>query len=105
MVADLWMLLFCTKITNNLLQDMGCSRLQTVSQHGFQKIAVKQINSLNKDPQVYAIRYKEIRCVLIKKFPYMAHFYINDENNTVEVLAVISTDCNPKIWQEKTSKH
>jgi hypothetical protein len=35
----------------------------------------------------------------------MAHFYINDENNTVEVLAVISTDRNPKIWQEKTSKH
>lgn len=71
----------------------------------FQKTAIKQINSLNKDPQIYAIRYKEIRCVLVKKFPYMAHFYINDANNTVEVLAVISTDCNPKIWQEKTNKH
>jgi len=34
----------------------------------------------------------------------MAHFYINDENNTVEVLAVISTDRNPKIWTEKTSQ-
>jgi hypothetical protein len=34
----------------------------------------------------------------------MAHFYINDSNNTVEVLAVISTDRNPKIWQEKTNK-
>ena len=40
----------------------------------------------------------------IKKFPYMAHFFINDENNTVEVLAVISTDRNPKIWEEKTSR-
>jgi plasmid stabilization system protein ParE len=70
----------------------------------FQDTAIKQINSLNKDPQIYPIRYKEIRCILIKKFPYMAHFYINDENNTVEVLAVISTDRNPKIWTEKTSK-
>lgn len=69
----------------------------------FQNIAIKQINSLNKDPQIYSIRYKEIRCVIIKQFPYMAHFYINDENNTVEVLAVISTSRNPKIWQEKTS--
>jgi len=68
----------------------------------FQKTAIKQINSLNKDPQIYAIRYKEIRCVLIKKFPYMAHFYINDESHGVEVLAVISTDRNPKIWIEKT---
>lgn len=71
----------------------------------FQKMAIKQIDSLSKDPHVYAIRYKEIRCMIIKKFPYMAHFYINDENNAVEVLAVISTDRNPKIWQEKTSKH
>jgi len=71
----------------------------------FQNSAIKQINSLIKDPQVYAIRYKEIRCVVIKKFPYMAHFYVNDENNTVEILAVISTDRNPKIWKEKTSKH
>jgi len=71
----------------------------------FQKTAIKHINSLNKDPHIYAIRYKEIRCVIIKKFPYMAHFYINEENNTVEVLAVISTSRNPKIWLEKTSKH
>lgn len=71
----------------------------------FQNTAIKQINSLNKAPQIYAIRYKEIRCVVIKKFPYMAHFYINNENDTVEVLAVISTNRNPKIWQEKTSKH
>jgi plasmid stabilization system protein ParE len=70
----------------------------------FQKTAIKQINSLNKDPQIYLIRYKEIRCMIIKKFPYMAHFYVNDENNTVEVLAVISTERNPKIWKEKTGK-
>jgi plasmid stabilization system protein ParE len=69
----------------------------------FQKTTIKHINSLSKAPQIFTIRYKEIRCVVIKEFPYMAHFYINDENNTVEVLAVISTDRNPKIWQEKTT--
>ena len=71
----------------------------------FQDTVVKQINSLSKDPQIYAIRYKEIRCMLVKKFPYMVHFFINEENNSVEVLAVISTDRNPKIWQEKTKKY
>jgi plasmid stabilization system protein ParE len=71
----------------------------------FQKTAIKQIDSLNKVPQIYAIRYKEIRCVIIKNFPYMAHFHINNENNTVEILAVISTDRDPKIWQEKTGKY
>lgn len=70
----------------------------------FQKTVISHINSLNKDPQIYAIRYNDIRCLVVKKFPYMIHFYINDENKTVEVLAVISTDRNPKIWIEKTKK-
>jgi plasmid stabilization system protein ParE len=68
----------------------------------FQDTAIKQINSLSTNPQVYAIRYKEIRCMLVKKFPYMVHFYINESSNSVEVLALISTSRNPKIWEEKT---
>jgi plasmid stabilization system protein ParE len=70
----------------------------------FQNTVIKQINGLSKNPHVCAIRYKEIRCLLIKKFPYMAHFYINEEGRTVEVLAVISTSRNPKIWTEKTER-
>ena len=70
----------------------------------FQKTTIQQINSLKKDPHIFSIRYNEIRCILTGKFPYMAHFFINDEKNTVEVLAVISTARNPKIWEEKTSK-
>jgi hypothetical protein len=41
----------------------------------------------------------------VKKFPYLAHFYINNENHTVEVPAVISTDRDPKIWKEKTGNY
>ena len=70
----------------------------------FQETAINQINSLNINPQIYAIRYKEIRCLNVKKFPYMVHFYINDETLTTEILAVISTSQNPKIWEEKTNK-
>lgn len=71
----------------------------------FKNTVIKQIDSLSKNPQVYAIRYRDIRCMLIKKFPYMVHFYLNDEDHTVEVLALISTDRNPKIWEKKTTKH
>jgi plasmid stabilization system protein ParE len=70
----------------------------------FKLAAIKHINSLSKNPQLYAVRYEEIRCMVVKKFPYLVHFYINDENHTVEVLAVISTDRDPKIWTEKTGK-
>ena len=42
--------------------------------------------------------------MIIKKFPYMAHFYVIEKNLSVEVLAVISTDRNPKVWEEKPAK-
>jgi plasmid stabilization system protein ParE len=68
----------------------------------FQITAIRQINTLHTNPQIYAIRYREIRCMIVKKFPYLVHFYINEEATSIEVLAVISTDRNPKIWTEKT---
>lgn len=68
----------------------------------FQKAVVNQINRLNMNPHVYAIRYEQIRCMLVKKFPYMVHFYINEDSKTIEVLAIINTDRDPKIWLEKT---
>ncbi len=42
--------------------------------------------------------------MVVKKFPYMVHYHINDEDHTVEILAVISTYQNPKIWEKKTGK-
>lgn len=71
----------------------------------FRDAAIKQINSLNRHPQIFSVRYHEIRCMPVKKFPYLVHFFINEETRTVEILAVISTDRDPKIGEEKTKKH
>jgi len=71
----------------------------------FQNTTVKQIDSLSKDPHIYAIRYKEIRCMIVDKFPFMVHFYINEPDHSVEVLAVINTGSNPRVWLQKTKKN
>lgn len=70
----------------------------------FQNAAIRQIDSLSVNPQVYAIRYNDIRCMIIRKFPYLVHFYINEQTNAVEVLAVISTDRNPEVWKDIQAK-
>ncbi|HEY3369433.1 MAG TPA: type II toxin-antitoxin system RelE/ParE family toxin [Prolixibacteraceae bacterium] len=70
----------------------------------FQNTIIKQIEELADNPKVFAIRYKEIRCMLVKKFPYMVHFYLNPKNSTIEILAVISTVRNPNVWEEKTAR-
>lgn len=68
----------------------------------FRTVVKGQIDDLSYTPQKYSIRYREIRCMLIHKFPYMVHYYIDTETFTVEILAVISTDRNPKVWEQKT---
>ena len=67
----------------------------------FQNTAIKQINTLSKYAHSHAIRYQEFRCMIIKKFPYMVHYYINEDNSVVEVFAVFGTSRNPKIWTER----
>ncbi len=65
----------------------------------FQSTAIKQIDTLSKYAHSHAIRYQEFRCMVIKKFPYMVHYYINEETNLVEVFAIIGTSRDPKIWK------
>lgn len=67
----------------------------------FQKQTKLQINSLKKDAPLYTNRYADVRCMLIKKFPFMVHYTLNIELSLVEVFAVIHTSRNPKIWQER----
>jgi hypothetical protein len=49
----------------------------------------------------YAIRYADVRCMLVKKFPFMVHFTIDENQKLVEVFAVHHTSRNPKIWEER----
>lgn len=67
----------------------------------FQKQVVKQINSLKANPLGYATRYAEVRCMLVKKFPFMVHFTLDEKQKLIEVFAIFHTSRNPKIWQER----
>ena len=62
----------------------------------FQKQVVKQISKLSNTAEVYPVRYNNVRCMVIKKFPFMVHFLIEDE--TVVIFSVFHTSRNPKIW-------
>jgi hypothetical protein len=61
-----------------------------------------QINSLKLDATIYANRYSNVHCMLIKKFPFMVHYMIDNTNFTIQVFAVLHTSRNPKIWEKKS---
>lgn len=65
----------------------------------FQKQVKTQINALKKDALLYTKRYADVRCILIKKFPFLVHFTVDEKQLIVEVFAVIHTSRNPTIWE------
>jgi len=67
----------------------------------FQKQVKQQINSLKVNAENYSVRYNDVRCMTIKKFPFLVHFIIENSTETVKVFAVIHTSRNPTIWEEK----
>ena len=64
----------------------------------FYHFTQEQIDIITKNPFLFQIRYKDIRCVKIKKFPYLIHYSIDDKNEAIVIKAVFSTFRNPKIW-------
>ena len=56
-----------------------------------------KIHVLEANPESFQKRYKAIRFLLVKKFPYCIHYTVEGEN--VFVHAILSTSRNPKIWK------
>ncbi len=72
----------------------------------FQSQVILQINSLKSNYLIYTIRYKNARCMKVKKFPYLVHFRVDKENSVVEIFGVFHTSRSPKIWlKRKSSKN
>ena len=60
----------------------------------FYRELVSYFNAIQKNP-FYQIRYDEVRCLPLKKFPVMIHFTIHEMDEIVKIRAIINTYRNP----------
>jgi plasmid stabilization system protein ParE len=65
----------------------------------FYKEAKKHIRLLYNNANSFAVKYDDVHCLKIKRFPCLIHYKVT--GNTVIVYAVINTSRNPDIWKEK----
>ncbi len=61
----------------------------------------KQFDFLKDHYFSFAVRYDDIRCMPVKKFPYMVHYKILETRQTVSVKAVFCTHENPDKWEDR----
>ncbi len=80
---------------NDIQQALNYDKIDTNIDDKFYTQLKKAISDIANNP-FYQIRYSNIRCLLIKKFPYMIHFQANEKKNTVIIRAIINTHKNPK---------
>lgn len=67
----------------------------------FFKTVDKHFDFLKKNYTAFAIRYDDIRCMPVKKFPYMIHYRVLESQQTVSVKAVFCTYGDPDKWHER----
>ena len=61
----------------------------------------EQTSKLSTSALLYAVRYDDVRCMRIEKFPYLVHYRLNKQTLTVKVEALFHTSRDPKIWKNK----
>jgi hypothetical protein len=63
----------------------------------FKNVIKKSINSLKINPLRCSIKYSQIRCMKIKYFPYLIHYFVNLDRNEVIILGCLNTYRDPEI--------
>lgn len=64
----------------------------------------ERLAELRNNPLTCQIRYSEVHTTLVEQFPYMIHYYVDQQNKTIVVLSILHTSRNPKIWEERTNQ-
>jgi hypothetical protein len=67
----------------------------------FFKAVKEQVLQIKNNPFGFAVRYDDVRCAKLKGFPYLIHYKIFQEIDTIKITAVFSTYRNPKIWKTR----
>ena len=49
----------------------------------------------------FQVRYNQVRCLPLKKYPYMVHFTVDEKNKTVIIRAIFNTSKDPKTWKRR----
>jgi len=67
----------------------------------FVLVVKEEVRFICHNPYAFEVRYDNVRTIPLKKFPYMLHYYVNEAEKEIVVIAVLHTSRNPDIWSER----
>jgi len=54
------------------------------------------VNRMQKNPLNYEVKYRNVRVAYCDIFPYSVHFYINDSENKLIIIAIVHQHRSPE---------
>ena len=61
----------------------------------FISIIRESIHFITTNPYSFQIRFDEIRTAIVKKFPFLIHYLIDEDSKTIIIVAVFHTSRKP----------
>ena len=61
----------------------------------------KAITKLQKNPEIYEVRYKNVRSINSVVFPYSIYFIIDNKLGKIIIIAILHQARNPVLRQER----
>ena len=59
------------------------------------------VRYIKQNPTACSIRYDQVRTAVLRVFPFMIHYTVDEENKTVIISAVLHTSRDPKVWEKR----
>lgn len=58
----------------------------------------KKVHFIRQHPESYSVKYDHCRTAILKTFPYMIHYLVEEDRELIVILAVLHTSRSPQVW-------
>ena len=94
---------FSPEATNDLTEILGWYKAQQTPdlQKKFITAMAAAFKILEKSPKSYTVRFKNARIAVVKKYPYLVYYWVDDALSVINVFAILHQSRHPKTWKKR----
>ena len=61
----------------------------------------EKVRYIKQNPKAYNVQYENVQTVVLKIFPFMIHYTIDQSSKIVIITAVLHTSRDPELWKKR----
>lgn len=92
-------IIYASEVYDDLQQaiDFYNSRQKGLGSRFYKTVKI-QISQIKSNAFGFQVRYHDVRCLPLNKFPYTIHYKVFPETKTIKIIAIFCDYIDPDIW-------